>query len=106
MATYEVGPELHYTDGVKDGYEEAAREIKRLRAWAADEQRGRHKAEDQRTEARSEAARLRATLVDLECAFANTSEIPETPFTLHALDAIRRALGCEQRLDGNDRAKG
>jgi predicted MarR family transcription regulator len=43
-------------------------------------------------EAAEEIVRLRAVLIDLECAFSKTSEIPETPFTLHALEAIRRVL--------------
>lgn len=43
-------------------------------------------------EAIAEIERLRVTLLDLEAAFSKTNEIPETPFTLHALAAIRRAL--------------
>lgn len=44
-------------------------------------------------EAAATISRMQGTLHDLEYAFAQTSDIPETPFTLHALDAIRRALG-------------
>jgi hypothetical protein len=36
----------------------AQAEVERLRAWAEDEQRGRHKAEEDRMNARSENARL------------------------------------------------
>ncbi len=36
--------------------------------------------------------RMLATLINLEFAFAETSDITETPFTLHALAAIRQTI--------------
>lgn len=44
--------------------EELRAQVERLRAWAADEQRGRHKAEEDRMNARSEIERLTAAVRD------------------------------------------
>lgn len=58
---------------------------------------------DECREIKAENERLRATLHDLRFAFENTSEIPETPFTLHALGAIRRVLGIDEQEEQRGR---
>ncbi len=69
---------------------EADAEIKRLRAWAQDEQRGRHKAEEDRMNARSEIERLQAELAGNDESWAH--HLSEKYVPKAEIERLRAAL--------------